>query len=182
VPCESSDGDMCRHDEAFVVHLLTRHDPTSRRTCQDHLAATVTWAHEVATLRHALGPAVGPWLVTVTPVDDNDINDFGDAGVACGARTGHSASTFLAVGPPGRDAPGIVAWTQRAFYRPGCPALSRRRALYGLILWPVAIVTGVYAAMTLNLPLVVTPAAVHHVLHDQLYAGAWDELIPQSST
>jgi hypothetical protein len=176
VPCESSDGVMCRHDEAFVVHLLTRHDPASRRTCQGHLAATVTWAHEVATLKPAVGPAVGPWLVAVTPVADN-IDQVCDSVPARQPHTGYRASTALTPGPPRRNAPGILAWTQRAFYRPGRPAMSPRRALCGLILWHAAILACLYAAMTLHLPLAPTPAAVDHALHDQQYPGAWDELI-----
>lgn len=189
--CEGATA--CEQRECFLVELLSStHGAASRRTCAVHLAAAVTWAHEIAALRFAVHPEAAPSTVRVTPIPDVD-HGGAPQGSETAASGGQSQELpyddeerrllelelIAAAIPPGRDEPGLVAWTQRAFHRPGYFPPSRGNALAGLIFWPLATVAIVILAIAVKPPLV-TPTAVRHAMDSRFYPTARDELVVRS--
>lgn len=75
---------------------------------------------------------------------------------------------LAAATPPGREEPGLIAWTQRAFHHPGYFPPTCGQALAGLILWPVVVLA------------VVATVVVISVVNPPPYPNARTELVARS--
>lgn len=176
------DASGCQQRECFLVELPEI--PGRRKACGVHLSQLATWAHEVAVLHRAAHPEAPLPLVTVAPIPDvtdggPERGSFGDED-SDGERLRLELDLIAAAAGPGRDETGLIAWTQRAFHRPGYFPPTRGSALAGLILWPIGVALLVMLLVWLKVPVLVTPDAISHAIDDRWYPGARDELVLRS--